>query len=79
MDVLVAKQRGLPAAKTVKRHRHRNRHIHPNHAGLPGWERYSLPRRQTLLFADDSQQTDDPRGGERRLYQQAPFIQRGTF
>ena len=51
----------------------------PNHAGLPGWERYSLPRRQTLLFADDSQQTDDPRGGERRLYQQAPFIQRGTF
>jgi para-nitrobenzyl esterase len=51
----------------------------PNHAGLPSWETYALQRRQTMLFAADSRQADDPRGGERQLYQQAPFIQRGTF
>jgi para-nitrobenzyl esterase len=32
-----------------------------------------------MVFDTTSQQADDPRGGERRLYQQAPFIQRGTF
>ncbi len=55
------------------------RHGDPNHAGLPRWEPYALPRRQTLVFDDSSRLEDDPRGGERRLYQQAPFIQRGTF
>jgi para-nitrobenzyl esterase len=55
------------------------RHGDPNHTGLPRWEPYTLPRRQTLLFDAPSQMADDPRGGERLLYQQAPFIQRGTF
>lgn len=55
------------------------RHGDPNHAGLPRWEPYDLARRQTMVFDSPSQQVDDPRGGERRLYQQAPFIQRGTF
>ena len=55
------------------------RHGDPNHAGIPAWEPYSLPRRQTLLFDAHSTLADDPRGGERALYQQAPFIQRGTF
>lgn len=51
----------------------------PNHAGLPRWEPYTLPRRQTLCFDRTSVQRDDPRGGEREVYAQAPFIQRGTF
>lgn len=51
----------------------------PNHAGIPAWAPYRLPRRQTLLFDERSTLADDPRGGERVLYQQAPFIQRGTF
>ncbi|MEN5265393.1 carboxylesterase/lipase family protein [Stenotrophomonas sp. TWI587] len=55
------------------------RHGDPNHGGLPRWQTYSLARRETMLFDATSQQADDPRGGERRLYQQAPFIQRGTF
>jgi para-nitrobenzyl esterase len=55
------------------------RHGDPNHAALPRWQTYSLARRETMLFDTPSQQADDPRGGERRLYQQAPFIQRGTF
>ncbi len=51
----------------------------PNHRGLPRWRQYSLQYRDTLLFDVPSRMDNDPRGGERRLYQQAPFIQRGTF
>lgn len=55
------------------------RHGDPNHAGLPHWEPYRLPRRQTMLFDQSSRLADDPRGGERALYQRVPFMQRGTF
>ncbi|WP_448134922.1 carboxylesterase/lipase family protein [Stenotrophomonas rhizophila] len=55
------------------------RHGDPNHAALPRWQTYSLARRETMLFDATPRQANDPRGGERRLYQQAPFIQRGTF
>ncbi|MCY1463399.1 hypothetical protein D9M71_812880 [compost metagenome] len=55
------------------------RHGNPNHPGLPQWDKYALDRRQTLQFDAESHQSDDPRGGERQLYQQAPFIQRETF
>lgn len=51
----------------------------PNHRSLPHWTPYSLQRRETLLFDIPSRLEHDPRGGERKLYQQAPFIQRGTF
>lgn len=51
----------------------------PEHPGLPAWEPYSLPRRQTLLFDLEPALAGDPRGGERRLYQRAPFVQRGTM
>ncbi len=50
----------------------------PNHAGMPQWAPYSLPARETMVFDSPSRMELDPRGGERRLYQQAPFIQRGT-
>ncbi len=51
----------------------------PQHPGLPPWEPYGLDRRQTMLFNTPPQLADDPRSGERRLYQQAPFVQRGTL
>ena len=51
----------------------------PNHPGLPHWPRYELQRRATMLFDAPSSIADDPRGGERRLYERAPFVQRGTF
>lgn len=51
----------------------------PDHTGLPHWPQYDLQRRATMLFDGVSQVADDPRGGERRLYQRAPFVQRGTF
>ncbi len=51
----------------------------PNHPDLPHWPPYTLPARTTMIFDDRCRIEDDPRGGERRLYEQAPFIQRGTM
>jgi len=50
----------------------------PNHAGMPAWAPYSMAARETMVFDAVPRLQDDPRGGERRLYRQAPFVQRGT-
>jgi para-nitrobenzyl esterase len=50
----------------------------PNHDGIPTWEPYTLPRRQTLVFNTPPKLSDDPRGAERRLFEKVPFIQQGT-
>lgn len=55
------------------------RHGDPNHRGIPAWSPYTLPQRQTMVFDDASGMQDDPRGGERRLYERVPFVQRGTM
>ncbi|KAA9129769.1 carboxylesterase/lipase family protein [Marinihelvus fidelis] len=51
----------------------------PNFDGIPAWDQYTLPTRETMLFDDPSQMANDPRGGERAFYSQVPFIQRGTI
>jgi len=51
----------------------------PNHPGIPQWTPYSLGNRETMVFDDATRLEDDPRGGERRLYERVPFVQRGTF
>jgi len=43
------------------------------------WSPWSLAQRETMVFGASPRMHDDPRGGERRLYRRAPFIQRGTF
>jgi para-nitrobenzyl esterase len=50
----------------------------PNHAGLPRWDRYDLPRRQTMLMDVQCRMADDPRGDERRFFSAIPYIQPGT-
>jgi para-nitrobenzyl esterase len=50
----------------------------PNYAGMPRWEPYSLPRRQTMVFDVEPKLADDPRGAERRLFEKVPFIQQGS-
>jgi para-nitrobenzyl esterase len=55
------------------------RNGNPNHDGIPEWKPYSLPTRETMVFDDETRLVDDPRGGERRLYERVPFVQRGTF
>jgi para-nitrobenzyl esterase len=50
----------------------------PNYPGMPTWEPYSLPRRQTLVFDTVTRLADDPRGAERELFATVPFSQQGT-
>ena len=51
----------------------------PRTGATAAWSPYSLPRRETMVFGTRPVMRDDPRGGERRLYQRVPFVQRGTF
>ena len=51
----------------------------PRTGATAAWSPYSLPRRQTMVFGASPILQDDPRGGERALYQRVPFVQRGTF
>ena len=55
------------------------RHGKPGHTGIPEWKPYALEQRPTMVFDVHTRLENDPRGGERRLYQRAPFIQRGTL
>jgi para-nitrobenzyl esterase len=54
------------------------RHGDPNHADMPRWEPYMLPRRATMVFDVESRLTDDPRSSERQLFAKVPYIQQGT-
>lgn len=51
----------------------------PNHQGMPDWKPYELQNRKTMVFNTESALVDDPRGAERRLFAQVPYIQRGTY
>lgn len=50
----------------------------PNHAGLPHWPPYSLAQRETMCWNLPPRVVNDPRGNERRLIEQVPYVQRGT-
>ena len=50
----------------------------PNADGLPAWPVFDLQRRPTMVFANESRVIDDPRGRERRLFGQVPYVQPGT-
>jgi para-nitrobenzyl esterase len=50
----------------------------PSCKAIPRWEPYRLPRRQTLVFDNQTRMEDDPRGAERRLFAKVPFVQAGT-
>ena len=51
----------------------------PRTRATSAWSPYSLQRRETMVFGATPLVQDDPRGGERGLYQRVPFVQRGTF
>ena len=50
----------------------------PNVSGLPRWPAFDLNRRATMVFDRDTRVVDDPRGRERRLFGQVPYVQPGT-
>ncbi len=51
----------------------------PANANIPEWKPYELPSRATMVFDVSSQLVNDPRGEERKLFAQVPYIQRGTY
>jgi para-nitrobenzyl esterase len=50
----------------------------PNVEGLPAWPPFDTERRATMVFDNESRVVDDPRGRERRLFGQVPYVQPGT-
>ena len=50
----------------------------PDSPGLPSWPAYDLTRRATMVFDRTTRVVDDPRGQERRLFAQVPYVQPGT-
>ncbi|MBW4331617.1 carboxylesterase/lipase family protein [Stakelama sp. CBK3Z-3] len=50
----------------------------PNHAGLGTWARYSVQRRETMVFDTRSGLADDPRRWQRELFARVPYIQPGS-
>jgi len=50
----------------------------PNVKGLPEWPVFDLERRATMVFDTQIRVVHDPRGDERRLFGQVPYVQPGT-
>lgn len=50
----------------------------PNNKAIPKWPRYELEKRPTMIWDSVSRLEDDPRGEERKLIVQAPYLQPGT-
>jgi para-nitrobenzyl esterase len=46
--------------------------------GNPGWQLYSLAKRETMIFDMNSRVENDPRKWERELFARIPYIQPGT-
>ena len=46
--------------------------------GNPGWQPYSLAKRETMIFDTNSRVENDPRKWERELFARIPYIQPGT-
>jgi para-nitrobenzyl esterase len=50
----------------------------PTTPSLPEWPVYDLATRATLLFDREVRVVSDPRGDQRRLFAQVPYVQPGT-
>jgi para-nitrobenzyl esterase len=50
----------------------------PSNKTIPKWPRYDLTERPTMIWDVASRIEDDPRGEERKLIAQAPYLQPGT-
>ena len=50
----------------------------PNNRQIPIWKKYTMARRETMVFDVPSHLENDPRGAERRLFARVPYVQPGT-
>lgn len=50
----------------------------PNNTMIPQWKKYSMAKRETMIFNVPPHLENDPRGAERKLFEKVPYIQAGT-
>lgn len=50
----------------------------PNNKLIPEWKKYSMVKRETMIFNVPPHLENDPRGGERKIFEKVPYIQAGS-
>ena len=45
---------------------------------IPEWKKYTLEKRETMVFNVPPKLEDDPRGAERKIFEKVPYIQAGS-
>jgi para-nitrobenzyl esterase len=50
----------------------------PNNKLIPGWKKYTIANRETMVFDVPPHLENDPRGGERKIFERVPYIQAGS-
>ncbi len=50
----------------------------PDNAYIPHWPRFNLKNRPTMVFDLKPRVVNDPRGAERKFFENAPYVQPGT-
>ena len=50
----------------------------PNNKLIPEWKKYSMEKRETMVFNIPPHLENDPRGEERKLFEKVPYIQAGS-
>ena len=50
----------------------------PGTPRIPRWPAFNLKDRPTMGFDREAHVVNDPRGGERRLFEKVPYVQPGT-
>lgn len=50
----------------------------PSSELLPNWTPFTVPDRQTLIIDAPPRMENDPRGGERKIFERVPYLQPGT-
>lgn len=50
----------------------------PDNKRIPAWRRYSMEKRETMVFDIPCHLENDPRGAERKIFEKVPYIQAGS-
>ncbi len=50
----------------------------PNNKLIPDWKKYSMSKRETMVFNVPPHLENDPRGAERKIFERVPYIQGGS-
>lgn len=50
----------------------------PNNKLIPEWKKYTMARRETMVFDVPPHLENDPRGAERKIFEKVPYIQGGS-